>query len=217
VSPQGGGPPAAAEPGPLVLAPMGIEWRALRRAVRRGGDRLRVDRCGIALRGFTPPAEPPRAYVTCGLAGGLRADLEPGTVVVASSVVYEGGEPAACDPELTRALVAGARACGAEPVVGPVLTARRLIVGRERHRWAERGWLAAEMETALLASTGVPLGSLRVVIDAAGQDVSGRWEQPVLAALDPRHWREALWLAARAPRYAALAARCVVAGLSPRR
>lgn len=213
----GSGAPAAADrPGAVVLAPMGVEWRALRRAVRRGGSPLRIARGGIALRGFVPPAQAPEAYVTCGLAGGLRADLEPGTVVVASSVMLESGEPVACDPELVRALVAGARACGVEPLVGPVLTARRLVVGAERGRWAERGWVAAEMETALLASTGVPLGTLRVVIDAAGQDVSAGWERPLIAALDPRRWREALWLAARAPRYATLAARCVVAGLSPR-
>jgi hypothetical protein len=198
----------------VVLAAMGMEWRAIRRALSPTASPAQVVRCGIALRRWTPPPPPRPAFITCGLAGGLRSDLPPGTVVVASSVAMEDGEPVRCDPGWVAALVAGARARGHEPVVGPMLTARRPVVGIAREAWAGKGFVAAEMETALLAPTGAPLASLRVIIDAPAAEVSERWVTPGRAALDPRRWREAMWLAARAPRYARRAARCLAAGLA---
>ena len=200
-------------PGVLVLAPMGLEWRAVRRAIAAAGNRTPVVRCGISLSRWEPPPPPRPALITCGLAGGLLPRLSPGTVVVAESVAFEDGDPVACDPGLVASLAAGTRACGHEPVVGPVLTARQLVVGGARAAWARRGFVAAEMETALLIPTGAPLASLRVIIDAPAAEVSEHWVSPGRAALDPRRWREAMWLAARAPRYSRLAARCLAAGL----
>jgi 4-hydroxy-3-methylbut-2-enyl diphosphate reductase len=197
----------------LVLAPMGLEWRAVRRALAAAGNPAPVVRCGISLSRWEPPPPPRPALITCGLAGGLRSDLLPGTVVVADSVAFEDGDRVGCDPQWVAALIAGARACGQEPVVGPMLTARRLVVGDARRAWAARGFVAAEMETALLASIGAPLASLRVIVDAPAAEVSERWTSPGRAALDPRRWREAAWLAARAPGYARLAARCVAGAL----
>lgn len=194
-----------------MLAATGLEWRAARRAL--AGTGVEAVRCGVGLRSWEPPSPPLPALITCGLAGGLRADLRPGTVVVASSVAYEEGEWVACDPRWVDALVAGARACGHEAVVGPMVTAHHLVAGAARNAWAERGFVAAEMETALLASTGAPLGSLRVVLDAPSREMSARWSRPALAALDPRRGGETLWLAARAPGCARLAARCVARGL----
>jgi 4-hydroxy-3-methylbut-2-enyl diphosphate reductase len=199
--------------GALVLAPMGLEWRAVRRALAAAGNPAPVVRCGISLSRWEPPPPPRPALITCGLAGGLRSDLLPGTVVVADSVAFEDGDRVGCDPQWVAALIAGARACGQEPVVGPMLTARRLVVGDARRAWAARGFVAAEMETALLASIGAPLASLRVIVDAPAAEVSERWTSPGRAALDPRRWREAAWLAARAPGYARLAARCVAGAL----
>jgi hypothetical protein len=201
----------------LVLAAMAMEWRAIRRALAATGNPAQVARCGIALRHWTPPPPPHPAFITCGLAGGLRADLPPGPVVVADAVATEDGEPVACDPRWVAALTAGARACGHEPVVGPMLTARRLVVGDARAGWAGKGFAAAEMETALLIATGAPLASLRVIIDAPAAEVSEHWVSPGRAAIDPRRWREAMWLGARAPRYSRLAARCLAAGLAVRR
>lgn len=204
----------ASDRGALVLAPMGLEWRAARRALDAAGNPAPLVRCGISLSRWEPPPPPRPALITCGLAGGLRADLPPGTVVVADFVAFEDGDPVACDPGWVAALVAGARARGHEPVVGPMLTARKLVVGEARRTWAERGFVAAEMETALLASAGAPLGSLRVILDAPAAEVSEQWTSPGRAALDPRRWREAAWLAARAPGYARLAAQCLAAGVA---
>ena len=93
-----------------MLAATWLEWRAVRWALAtRRGTGAEVVRCGVALRRWAPPAVSPPALITCGLAGGLLADLRPGTVVVAESVALEGGEPVACDPRWVRALVAGAR------------------------------------------------------------------------------------------------------------
>ncbi len=198
----------------VVLAAMPIEWRAIRHALSVSGSPAQVVRCGIGLKRWVPPPAPMPAFITCGLAGGLRSELPPGTVVVASSVAMEDGEPVACDPAWVAALISGARACGHEPVVGPMLTARRLVVGDARGVWAERGFVAAEMETALLIPTGAPLASLRVVIDAPAAELSERWVAPGRAAINPWRWREAMWLAARAPRYSRLAASCLAAGLT---
>jgi hypothetical protein len=203
-------------PGPLVLAPMWMEWRPVRRALasaQRRGE-VEVVRCGIALRRSVPAADRERPVITCGLAGGLRSDVQPGTVFVADAVAVEDGEPVACDPRWVERLVTGARACGQEPIVGRLLTARSLIVGEARRRWAERGFVAVDMETALLVPSGSPLASLRVVLDTGAAEVSERWETPGRSALDPRRWREALWLGRRAPAYAALAARCLGAAFA---
>jgi hypothetical protein len=199
----------------MVLAPMWLEWRAARRALAAAGAAAQVElvRCGIGLRRFTTPPPPRPALLVCGLAGGLDPELRPGTVVVASSVACEEGEPVDCDPAWVAALRAGARACGQEPVVCPMLTASRLVVGGARQEWARRGFGVADMEAALLASTGAPIASLRVVIDAAGADVSQGWERPARSVIDPRRWQEAAWLARRAPAYAALAGRCVAAAV----
>ena len=199
-----------------MLAAMGIEWRAIRRALSPTASPAQVVRCGIRLKGWVPPPPPRPAFITCGLAGGLRSDLPPGTVVVADTVAMEDGEPVACDPGWVAALVAGARACGHEPVVGPMLTTRRLVVGNAREAWAGKGFVAAEMETALLIPTGAPLASLRVILDAPAAEVSEHWVTPGRAAIDPRRWREAMWLAVRAPRYTRVAARCLAAGLAPK-
>jgi len=196
----------------VVLAATALEWRAARHAL--AGTGIRLVRGGVGLRRWEAPSPPLPALITCGLAGGLRPDLAPGTVVIADSVAFEDGERVTCDPAWRARLVAGSRACGQEPVVGPMLTARRLIVGDARRTWADKGFLAAEMETALLASTGAPLGSLRVVLDAPGREVSAGWSRPALTAADPRRWSETLWLAMRAPGLAGLAARCMAAGLT---
>ena len=198
----------------VVLAAMGMEWRAIRRALSATGNPAQVVRCGIGLQRWSPPPPPRPVFITCGLAGGLRSDLPPGTVVVADSVALEDGVAVACDPGWVAALVAGVRACGHEPVVGPMLTARRLVVGDARSAWAGKGFVAADMETALLAPTGAALVSLRVILDAPAAEVSGHWVTSGHAALDPRRWREAMWLAARAQRYSRLAARCLAAGLA---
>jgi hypothetical protein len=202
-------------PAPLVLAPMWVEWRPLQRALaaaRRRGE-VEVVRTGIGLRRGVPAADRERPVITCGLAGGLCPDLVPGTVFVADSVAMENGERVACAPRWVEALAAGARACGHEPVIGPLLTARSLIVGEARRRWAERGFVAVDMETALLVPSGAPVASLRVVLDTGAAEVSERWVSPARSALDPRRWTEAAWLFRRAPAYSALAARCLAAAL----
>lgn len=197
-----------------VLAATWLEWRAVRRALAgHPGRGVQLVRCGVALRGWTPPPGARAALITCGVAGGLAAELPPGTVVVAESVAMEGGQPVACDPRWVSALVAGARDMGLEPAVGPLLTARRPVVGALRQVWAHRGFLAAEMETARLASTGAPLASIRVILDAPSREMSPEWIVSRWAILDPHHARELLWLARRAPGCARRAARCLSAAL----
>jgi len=200
----------------LVLAPTWVEWRAVARALSRVrvGPAVSVVRCGVALRRFTTPPRPIPVLITCGVAGGLDPELEPGAVVVAASVAFEDGEAVACDPVWTEALASGARSLGLEPLVGPVLTSRRMLVGQARRPWADRGFVAAEMETGLLAPSGARLASLRVILDAPARELASSWSSPLRAGLDPRRWREAVWLAGRAPAFAAQAGRCLAAALA---
>ncbi|HXZ99799.1 MAG TPA: hypothetical protein VEK76_05565 [Candidatus Binatia bacterium] len=202
----------------MLLAPTRLEWLALRRCLAANGPApgIEVIRCGVGMRRYQPPSGTRSALITCGLAGGLRPELIPGTVVVASSVAMEDGEPVGCDPAWVGTLTAGVRSLGIEPVVGPMVTVRRLAVGPERVVWAARGFAAADMETALIAPTGAPLGSLRVILDAPSREVSAGWSSPRRAGVDPRRWSEMAWLARRAPAYALLAGRCLAAGLAVR-
>ena len=142
--------------------------------------------------------------VTCGLAGSLRADMPTGTVLVPRCVLRPDGGALWCDPPLVDALLSGARRLGLEPVVGPMVTSEALITGLQRAAWAERGCVAADMETGLLDAERV--ASVRVVLDTPEQELSAAWVHPWRAMLQPGAWAELPWLLREAPRCARLAA-----------
>jgi hypothetical protein len=110
-----------------------------------------------------------------------------------------------------QALVAAARTLGFEPDAGPLLTARSMVVGPARKEWANRGFVAADMETGLLAASNLRVATIRVVLDSPEQAISRAWLRPVDALLWPRLWRELFWLCRVAPPYA-LRAACVLKG-----
>jgi len=191
-----------AEPGvaqlPTVVAATRLEARAVRRAL----PGMRTVLTGVGLtRLQTAPSGP---MVTCGLAGSLRADVPTGTVVVPRCVLRPDGGALWCDPQLVAALLAGARRLGVEPVVGPMVTTARLITGNQRAGWAERGCVAADMETGLLDAERV--ASVRVVLDTPERELSGAWVHPLRAVLQPGAWADLPWLLREAPRCARLAA-----------
>lgn len=117
-------------------------------------------------------AFPVTRVVVVGVAGGLTADLAPGTVVVASRVL-DGRQPA---PEPDPGLVALARDCGATAVTA--LTARRVLCTRaekENARLAlpHEGPAVVDVESSALAGVaarhGLPYVVLRAVCDGAGE------------------------------------------------
>jgi hypothetical protein len=151
--------------------------------------------------------------VVCGLAGALAPGLPPGTVLVPEQVGLASGEIMYCDPAVVQALVTAARALHFQPDTRPLLTAPSLVIGGERSKWYRRGYVAADMETGLLAGRHLRVATVRVVLDSPEHGISPQWLRPAWALLHPQLWRELLWLGRMAPRYALRAAQVLKAGL----
>ena len=112
--------------------------------------------------------------VSFGIAGGLLPELKPGSLVVSTEVVSEGG----CwrGGEGWRGRIAEfAREAGA--VKGPVLGTRAVLAtradkGRAR---AQTGAIAVDLESAAVAAAanaaGIPFLVLRAVADSAGREL----------------------------------------------
>lgn len=181
-----------------------LETWAARRRLPRG---TAIERVGVGLRGWFPPAVGP--FVSCGLAGGLSEALRPGTIVIPEWVGLVSGERLRCHPPLVAALVAAARRLGYEPVTGPLLTTPRLVTGRARRDWSARGFGAADMETGLLLQWSARGAAVRVILDSPHRDLSATWEQPWRILREPRIWPQGCWLGLTAPAYALRAAAVV--------
>jgi len=161
---------------------------------------------GIALRRLER-REFAGAVVSCGLAGGLRADLPTGTVLVPDSVQRPDGSLVRCDPELAGAFRKSAQDLGARYCDAPLLTSATLVRGAQRLSWANRGYAAVDMETGLLHAPR--LAAVRVILDAPQNELSAAWLHPATLIFHPRAWIELPWLAREGPRCARLAARVV--------
>lgn len=190
-----------------ILAPTFLEYWAVRATlpnayVRRAGMRL------ARWKGTYQGA----MVVICGLAGALSPDLHPGTVLIPERVGHTDGRIIQCDPALVQGLATAARMLHFQLDTRPLLTAQSLIVGDERHAWFQRGFVAADMETGLLAGLNLRVATIRVVLDTPEHDISPSWQRPTRALLQPPLWRELFWLSRTAPRYALRAAHVLKAG-----
>jgi hypothetical protein len=212
--PQGDAPTTPLE----VLVPTSLEYWAVRcmllGTTPRGypGMPLRVTGTGMGLARW-PGGDEHSIAIVCGLAGALAPGLRPGTVVVPELVSRTDGTEMRCDPVLREALAEGARALSFDPDSGPLLTAPALVTGDARHEWAQRGFIAADMETGLLAGRNIRVATVRVILDSPERSISEQWVSPARALLQPALWGELLWLCRSAPRYALRAARVLKAGL----
>lgn len=189
-----------------VLCATSLEVKSARAALR---GTLRVVETGIALR--RAPSASYRVAISAGLAGGLRRELATGSVVIPRRVGRPDGTMRECDPEIVDLLCAAAREVGLEPVTEPLLTCERLVHRNERAHWAERGYAAVDMESALIDAER--LACVRVILDTPLREIDPLWQNPWQAAWTPRAWRDLPFLMREGPRCAALAAR-VVAGFS---
>jgi Phosphorylase superfamily len=187
----------------VLIAPTAVEYRALRRAL----PHARIVRCGVALAGLREPLG--ETVVSCGLAGGLRADLPTGTVLIPREVRRPDGTTMRCDEALVEALAQGARSLGIEPVFDPLLTAEKIVSGTARQAWAAQGYAGVDMETGRIVAPRV--AAVRVVLDTPQSELSTDWERPIRALLRPRNWPQALWLAREAPLAAGVAAAVLAA------
>ncbi len=185
----------------VLVAATALEVRALRRELPDAP----IVKTGVALAAAGPWFGD--SVVSCGLAGGLRADLATGTLLIPREVRRPDGRVLYCDEALVEALAAGARRLGIDPVFDPLLTADRIVHRAAREDWAAQGYAGVDMETGRINASRV--AAARVVLDTAQHEISADWNNPIRAMLKPWNWPQAFWLAREAPRAAALAARVV--------
>jgi hypothetical protein len=197
----------------VVVAALGVEARA----VEKLAPGLHVIRAGVALAALDRSLLASSVVLSVGLAGGLTDDLVSGTVVVPTTVAHEGGASIACDPAWTEALERASRRLGFPTSAAPLLSADALVTNAGRARWAARGFVAADMETALLAETVARVAAVRVVLDTPHREISPAWERPGRAAMNPLLWRQGAWLMRAAPRFCRRAAMVVAAALEEAR
>jgi len=161
----------AETPACLLLAPLWLEARALRRgapgaAVRRTGmGPRRSARAAAAL-----AAEPAGALAVAGVGGALDASLAPGDLVVATELRGPDGVRGLPEaPALRRALTAR----GLAARMGPIRCVEHVVGGRERARLARGGALLVDMESAWLlpAADDRPAAVLRAVLDGPGREL----------------------------------------------
>ncbi len=194
-----------------VLAPTLLEYWAVRCMLPHTYTR----RAGVRLAHWQGSSSG-SVVIVCGLAGALASDLHPGTVLVPRWVGLADGCIMHCDATLVQALIAATHTLRLRLHTGPLLTTQTLIVGDERHRWYQEGFVAADMETGLLAERNLRVATIRVVLDNPEYDLSSGWLRPTTALLQPRLWRELLWLSHTAPRYALRAGQVLKVGLAIR-
>jgi hypothetical protein len=185
-------------PNVTLIAATSLEYRALRREL----PEARIVQVGIALANLKVSLG--ETVVSCGLAGGLRADLPTGTLLIPRHVRAPNGSVMRCDDELVEALTQGARSLGIEPVFDPLLTADSIVNRAARETWAAKGYAGVDMETGRLAASRIAV--VRVVLDTPDHELSAEWRRPLRAMLKPWNWPQAVWLAREAPRAARLAA-----------
>ena len=142
--------------------------------------------------------------MTCGLAGGLREDLPTGSIVIPREVATPEGKSTVCDPRLSAALVGAALRLGRTPSQEPLLTSSSLVTGPDRTVWAQRGFVAADMETGFVHARRI--AALRIILDTPRDELSEAWLQPATVIGRPRLWPQAWWLLRHGPRCMRVAA-----------
>ncbi len=127
-------------------------------ALAVGGTRI-----GMRARRRLPDGQ----LVLAGVAGAVAPGLGPGDIVVADRVVLDGaadGDAAVVLPgaaDLAKAL----RIAGLTVHLGPVGGTDRIVTGAVRAAWADRGALAVDMESGVLARTGRLAAVVRAIVD----------------------------------------------------
>lgn len=143
--------------------------------------------------------------ISCGLAGGLRAGLPTGTVLIPRSVRRPDGTLLECDAAAVDALTYAAVQIGCTVIQDPLLTSDIFIYGAQRAVWAAQGYAGVDMETGLLFAARV--ACVRVVLDTPQREISPAWMQPARALLQPRAWRDLPFLMREGPRCSNVAGR----------
>ena len=172
---------AFVEPGPaqharpieelIVLAPLGLEARAVRsgvtraRVVRSGMGQRRAERAARLARSMEG-----RAVAVAGFCGALDPSLLPGEIVVASEV--RGPDETIACPEAA-SLVSAIERLGINARLGPIVSVNHVVRGSERAKLAATGALAVDMESIWLAPAAAarPFVVMRAVVDTPDREL----------------------------------------------
>ena len=121
--------------------------------------------------------ERPEAVLSVGIAGGLRADLRCGDIILSGRLVRMGSDESwDGDQRLRRVIWSALHEAGIGSEVGDSLTSPIVLASYEEKRAAaDAGAAIVQMEDAewaeACAERGVPFCALRVVIDAVDEQV----------------------------------------------
>ncbi|WP_236791200.1 4-hydroxy-3-methylbut-2-enyl diphosphate reductase [Amycolatopsis sp. GM8] len=142
----------------VVCAPMHLEAAAVRvpgaRVLHTGmGPRRTAE--SVERLGDTP-------LVVAGIGGAVTDGVRPGDLVVATEIDGPDGPVPLKSAPL---LAAGLRRLGLTVHTGPVASSDSLVDGTERGRFAERGALAVDMESAQFAAAAGPVAVVRAIVD----------------------------------------------------
>ncbi|HZV78135.1 MAG TPA: hypothetical protein VFF60_00850 [Candidatus Binatus sp.] len=182
------------------------------RTVRSAAPGARVVEGGVNLARVNPSGLGD-TVISCGLAGALSPHLPTGSVVIPDHVLRPEGTLLECDDGLIAALDAAARRLGYVPARGALVTTRDLVNGSARGAWAQRGYIAVDMETGFIQAKRI--ASVRVVLDTPERELSDAWLRPWTIFVRPDAWGQALWVAREAPRCARIAAAVLAETLNP--
>jgi len=155
------------------VAAMRLEALALGgRVVRTGMGHRRATVVAGKLAKSLVPGSP---VVLAGISGGLDTSLEPGEIVVATSVRNPHDEVRELSERDAAAAAALLRAAGHEVHLGPIASSKTLVHGDRRTELAACGALAVDMESSWVADAleGHRLVVVRIVADTAGNFVAG--------------------------------------------
>ncbi len=154
--------------GMILCAPSRLEAAALKRTVRDGT----VVQSGIGRKAASktlgnPALRRAAALAVAGVGGGLRADLAPGDVVVATEV---RGADRTIECPSAPMLAATLRRLGLRVVTGPIVSVDHVVVSPEREELAATGAICVDMESAdvLAAAPNAAVAAVRVIADPAG-------------------------------------------------
>lgn len=185
-----------------ILAATSVEARAVRKYAK---NTVRVVEAGIAL---SKQHRFDGIVISCGLAGGLRADLPTGTVLIPHQVYRADGTSIECDPEIVQQLTKAARDLGFDPVHDPIVTSQTLVHGEARKELASHGYAGVDMESGLIEAQKI--GCVRVILDTQQREISPAWLHPWSVIVHPSALRDLPFLLREAPRCADIAARIAV-------
>jgi 4-hydroxy-3-methylbut-2-enyl diphosphate reductase len=163
----------------VVVTPLAFEGRVV--ASRLGPGSVTV--CGMGpgrarATGARLDRDAPHAVAIAGFGGGLVPGLQPGQVVVATSV-YDRDQRVGIDLPAAPVLRAQLRRAGLDVVCGPIVSAPSVTRGAARAALAARGAIAVDMESAyLLDQLGTldpeQLAVVRVVVDTPERELLSR-------------------------------------------